>query len=116
MDDQAAKGTNFGSRRLDLYLAGDLETREFLEKQGCLGNVYILHDDFQNVIERYEKHLRIAIEISDRAGEGKAYAKLGNAYYLVGNFRKAIEYHEKDLKIAIAIGDRAAEGLSLIHI
>ena len=54
--------------------------------------------------------LKIAIEIGDRAGEGRAYSNLGNAYLSQGDFRKAIEYHEKDLKIAIAIGDRAGEG------
>ncbi|XP_044169809.1 tetratricopeptide repeat protein 28-like [Acropora millepora] len=110
MGDQAEKGRNFGSRRLDLHLPGDLQTREFLEKHGCLGNVYILHDDFRKVIEQYEKHLKIAIEISDRAGEGRAYAKLGNAYYFVGDFRKAIEYYEKYLKIAKEIGNRPGEG------
>ena len=54
--------------------------------------------------------MKIAIEIGDRAGEGRAYGNLGNAYFSLGDFRKAIEYHEKDLKIAIEIGDRAGEG------
>ena len=54
--------------------------------------------------------MKIAKEISDRVGEGRAYENLGNAYFSLGNFRKAIEYYEKDLKIAIGIGDRAGEG------
>ena len=54
--------------------------------------------------------MKIAIEIGDRAGEGRAYGNLGNAFYSLGDFRKAIEYHEKHLKIAIEIGDRAGEG------
>ena len=57
-----------------------------------------------------KNHLKIAIEIGDRAGEGRAYANLGNAFVSLGDFRKAIEYHEKHLKIAIEIGDRAGEG------
>ncbi|XP_044168991.1 tetratricopeptide repeat protein 28-like [Acropora millepora] len=57
-----------------------------------------------------EKLLKIAIEIGDRAGEGRTYGNLGNAYRSQGDFRKAIEYHEKDLKMAIEIGDRAGEG------
>ena len=54
--------------------------------------------------------MKIAKEISDRAGEGRAYGNLGNAYKLLGDYQKAIEYHEKDLKIAKEIGDRAGEG------
>ena len=54
--------------------------------------------------------MKIAIEIGDRAGEGRTYGNLGNAYRSQGDFRKSIEYHEKDLKMAIEIGDRAGEG------
>ncbi|XP_044168980.1 tetratricopeptide repeat protein 28-like [Acropora millepora] len=66
--------------------------------------------DFRKAIEYHKKHLKIAIEIGDRAGEGRASANMGIAYRSLGDFRKAIEYHEKDLKIAIEIGDRAGEG------
>ncbi|XP_044180420.1 tetratricopeptide repeat protein 28-like, partial [Acropora millepora] len=61
-------------------------------------------------IEYHEKHVKIAIEIGDQGGEGKAYGNLGNAYQSLGDYRKAIEYHEKKLKIAIEIGDRGGEG------
>ena len=54
--------------------------------------------------------MRIAVEIGDRAGEGRSYGNLGNASFSLGDFRKAIEYHEKHLKISIEIGDRAGEG------
>ena len=54
--------------------------------------------------------MKIAIEIGDRAGEGRAYGGLGNASNSLGDFRKAIEYLEKDLKIAIEIESRAMEG------
>ena len=66
--------------------------------------------DYQKAIEYHEKHLKIAIEIGDRAGEGRAYGNLGNAYHSLGDYRKALEYHEKRLKIAKEIGDRAGEG------
>ena len=61
-------------------------------------------------IEYHEKCLKIAKEIGDRAGEGRAYGNLGNAYQSLGDYQKAIEYHEKRLKIAKEIGDRAGEG------
>ena len=54
--------------------------------------------------------MKIAKEIGDRAGEGRAYGNLGNAYHSLGDYQKAIEYHEKHLKIAKEIGDRAGEG------
>ena len=65
---------------------------------------------YQKAIENHEKHLKFAIEISDRAGEGAAYGNLGIAYQSLGNYQKAIEYHEKDLNIAKELGDRAGEG------
>ncbi|XP_044170811.1 tetratricopeptide repeat protein 28-like, partial [Acropora millepora] len=66
--------------------------------------------DYRKAIEYHEKHLKIATEIGDRGGEGRAYGNLGNAYQSLGDYRKAIEYHEKCLKIAIEIGDRGGEG------
>ena len=53
--------------------------------------------------------MKIAKEIGDRAGEGRAYGNLGNAYWSLGVYRKAIEYHGTHLKIAVEIGDRAGE-------
>ena len=35
--------------------------------------------DYKKAIEYHEKHLKIAKEIGDRAGEGRAYGNLGNA-------------------------------------
>ncbi|XP_074611125.1 uncharacterized protein LOC141865723 [Acropora palmata] len=68
------------------------------------------HERVYKAIQYHEKHLKIAKEIGDRAGEGRAYGNLGNAYQSLGDYQKAIEYHEKDLKIAKEIGDRAGEG------
>ena len=68
---------------------------------GSLGNAYQSLGDFRKAIEYHEKHLKIAIEIGDRAGEGQAYGNLGIPYQSLGDFRKAIEYHEKHLKIAM---------------
>ena len=124
MDEQAGKGRDFGSQRLDL----DLQTLLKLLKKHVIisiekgdradeGNSYrsigiAYHSlgDFRKAIEYREKHLKIATEIGDRDGEGGAYANLGHAYFSLGDFRKAFEYYEKHLKIAIEIGDRVGEG------
>ena len=96
-------------------------------------NAYDSLGDYQKAIEYHEKHLKIAKEIGDRAGEGGAYGNLGNAYSVMlthwvtikkPNHEKHLpvigpekeelmEYHEKkpsSLKIAKEIGDRAGEG------
>ena len=65
---------------------------------------------FRKASEYSEKHLKIAIEVGDRAGEGGSHGNLGNAYFSLGDIRKAIEYHEKHLKIAIEVDDRAGQG------
>ena len=38
------------------------------------------HDRVYKAIEYHEKDLKIAKEIGDRAGEGRAYGNLSNAY------------------------------------
>ena len=64
----------------------------------------------RNRIEYHEQQLSIAIEVGDRAGQGRAYGNLGNAYHSLGQFQQAIEYHKQDLSIAIEVGDRAGQG------
>ena len=54
--------------------------------------------------------MKIAIQIGDRAGEGRAYGNLGTALQSLGEYEKAIKYYKKDLKITKEIGDRAGEG------
>ena len=78
-----------------------------------MGIPYMSLGDFRKAIEYHEKHLKIAIEIGDRAGEGRAYGNLGNPYFSLGDFRKAIEYHEKHLKIAIEIGPEKEEPMEI---
>ena len=45
-----------------------------------ISNAYQSLGDYRKAIEYHEKRLKIAIEIGDRAGEGRAYGNLGNAY------------------------------------
>ena len=63
--------------------------------------------EYRKSIEYREKRLKIAIEIGDRCGEGRAYGNLGKSYQSLGDYQKAIGYHDKRLKIGIEIGDRA---------
>ena len=63
-----------------------------------------------DAINHQLRHLTIAKEVGDRAGEGRAYGNLGNAYHSLGDFKQAIEYHMLYLTIAKEVGDRAGEG------
>ena len=70
---------------------------------------------YGKAIVYHEKHLQMAKEIGDRAGEGAAHGCLGNIQPSMGDYRKAIDCHEKRLKIAIGIGDQAREGRAYGH-
>ena len=60
----------------------------------------------RKAIEYHEKHLKITMEVGDRAGEEKGHQNLAYAFQSLGDFRKAIKYHEKQLEIAIEAGHR----------
>ena len=77
------------------------------ENRRCTSNE---RGTFQTAIKNHEKHLKVAKETGDRAGEGEAYGYLGIAYQSLGDSQKAIECHEKHLKIAKETGDRIGEG------
>ena len=56
--------------------------------------------------------MKIAEELGDRVGDGKAHAKLGNAYDLIRLYQNAIECHHKDMQIEDELGDRGGVGRS----
>ena len=60
--------------------------------------------------------MKIAVEIANRAEQGRIYGNLGLACRSLCDIRKAIEYQEKHLKIAIEIDDRAEEGRVYGHL
>ena len=46
---------------------------------------------FQRAIENHDENLKVAKEIGDRTGEGRAYGNLSNAYQSQGDYQKAID-------------------------
>ena len=46
--------------------------------------------DYRKSIECHEKHLKIAKEIDDRGGEGRANGNLGNSYQSLRHSQKSI--------------------------
>ena len=49
----------------------------------------------ENPLSTMRNDLKIAKEIGDRGGEGRAKGNLGNCYQSLGDYRKSIEYLEK---------------------
>ena len=80
-----------------------------LQRELLLLPIHIL-GEYRKAIEYHEKRLAIALEVEDRAGQGKAYGNLGNAYLSLGEYRKAIGLYEKHLAIALEVEDRAVQG------
>ena len=60
---------------------------------GNSGNGYDSLKVFKKALEYNERHVKIAKEVGDRAGEGMWYFSLGDAYDSLGDSKKAIEYH-----------------------
>ena len=77
-----------------------------------LGTIYHGLGEFKKAIKYHQRHLEIAKEVGDKAGEGRSYGNLGNAYHGLGQFQTAIEYHQRHLEIAKEVGDKAGEGRS----
>ncbi|MCG8406223.1 MAG: CHAT domain-containing protein, partial [Phycisphaerales bacterium] len=61
-------------------------------------------------IEYHKQHLSVAIEVGDRAGQGRGYGNLGIVYDCLGQVQQAIEYQKQCLSIAIEVDDRAGQG------
>ncbi|XP_078343020.1 uncharacterized protein LOC144628777 [Oculina patagonica] len=81
-----------------------------------IGNIFIHSRDYKAAIHYYLRYLKIAEQLGDRAGQGRAYSNLGNAYFDLGNFKAAIRHHERDLEIAVEMRDRKGEGRALGNI
>ncbi|XP_078360938.1 tetratricopeptide repeat protein 28-like [Oculina patagonica] len=72
--------------------------------------LFVSLGDFRKAIDYYELRIKIAKEVGDKAGEGRAYGNLGIAFKSLGDFRKAIDYYELHFKIAKEVGDKAGKG------
>ena len=54
--------------------------------------------------------MKIAKELDDRSGEGRALGNLGNVYCSLGDFKTATDYLLRDLEITKTFGDKLEEG------
>ncbi|PFX13282.1 Tetratricopeptide repeat protein 28 [Stylophora pistillata] len=81
-----------------------------------LGCGYQDQGQFKTAIGYHQRHLEIAKEVGDKAGEGESYGNLGIAYIGLGQFKTAIGYHQRHLEIAKEVGDKAGEGKSYANL
>ena len=75
-----------------------------------LGCCYESMGQYGKAIELHEEHKKIAEEVGDRAGVGRACGNLGCCYQSMGEYARAIALHEESKKIAEEVGDRAGVG------
>ncbi len=78
-----------------------------------IGNACYSLSNYPQAIEHHQQSLKIAHEIDDFDGQGKALCNFGIVYEDLGDYSQAIEYYQQSLAIAREIGDRQGEGVSL---
>ena len=64
-------------------------------------------------LDSYQKSLKLAQNIGDRAGEGATLNNLSALYHARGDYDTALRYLQESLAIRRAIGDQAGEGTTL---
>ncbi|MFE1748214.1 tetratricopeptide repeat protein [Coleofasciculus sp. H7-2] len=81
-----------------------------------LGIAYFAQGDYPRAMNYQEQHLRLARQLQDRGGEGRALGNLGLVYYGLKKYRLSAEYHQQYLAIARELHDRAGEGQALSNL
>ena len=69
----------------------DREKTEEGIRCNLLGIAHYNQGQFKTAIDYHQRHLEIAKEVGDKAGEGGSYGNLGNAYCSLGQFKTAIQ-------------------------
>ncbi len=78
-----------------------------------LGFLYKSLGRQDKALDRYQKSLKLAQNLGNRAGEGATLNNLSQIYRARGDYDTALRYLEESLAIQRAIGDRAGEGTTL---
>ena len=107
---------NDNKRLLQLLRKTNAELKVITNSSSNLGNAYQGLGQFKTAIQYHQRHLEIAKEVGDKAGEGISYGNLGNAYQGLGQFKTAIQYHQRHLEIAKEVGDKAGERKSYCNL
>ena len=75
-----------------------------------LGNAYKNLGNFTTALDHYQRGLKVAKEVGDKAIEVMTLNGIGNVYTDLGKFKQAIDHHERSLNIAEEVGDKVLEG------
>ncbi len=78
-----------------------------------LGFLYKSLGRQDKALDRYQKSLKLAQNLGNRAGEGATLNNLSQIYRARGDYDTALRYLEESLAIQRAIGDRAGKGVTL---
>ena len=64
----------------------------------------------------FYRHLRIAQELYDKVGEGRACWSLGNAHSSMGQHLEAYQYAKRHLEISRDTGDRMGQATAQLNL
>ena len=65
------------------------------QAHASLGYIYELLRDTDKAIDHYEKRLRIALDVVDKAAEARSYCSIGNCLRAIVQPEKAIECYNR---------------------
>ena len=76
---------------------------------------YLFSNKF-NTLYFFYRHLRIAQELYDKVGEGRACWSLGNAHSSMGQHLEAYQYAKRHLEISRDTGDRMGQATAQLNL
>jgi len=92
-----------------LAAAGDVNPAEAAAAWHGLASIDMYQGNYEAAREKFQKTLKIAQQIGDRAGEAPTWHQLATIDMYQGNYEAAREKFQKSLDTTQEIGDRAGE-------
>jgi len=78
-----------------------------------LGNIHLVHGNYAEALEKYERSLAIRSELGDKKRIAESLHQLGVIHHEQGNYAEAQDKYEQSLAIAVELGNKSGIALSL---
>lgn len=78
-----------------------------------LGTLFDAQGSYAEAFSQFQRALKLAEEVGERAGVAISLHQLGNLHYLRGEYSEAQDRYEQSLRISEELGDRAGVAASL---
>jgi CHAT domain-containing protein/tetratricopeptide (TPR) repeat protein len=90
-----------------LRLLGKVERGDLAAVIHNYGVLLQARGEYEAALQQYERSLKIAEELGDRAGVARSLHQIGMIHQARGEYEAALQQYERSLKIAEELGDRA---------